>query len=173
MKSSLAGVVGLAILVAAVCGGCASQGMVTPCCGEIATYQWAPNPKILDLPNTEGMGTVRVRLVASSPPAVTYWHEYGTADAKEVIAYLGLVEVARTQFEPGERGMIELKLPPGKYWLRLAGNSLTIKADKEGVLRTKRFPDREKIVPVEVIDRSTSTVTVDYSCMGYPPFAGI
>jgi hypothetical protein len=172
---SVLGLVALAAASAAL-GGCGPKGTVGNCCqADGVTYQWAPNPKMPDFSGIDvaELGTVRVRLIASNPEAVDYWHQYGTASAKEVVAYLGLVEVGRVQFDPGDNGVLEIQLPPGKYWLRVAGNSLTTKPDADGVVRTKRFPDRETTLAVEVGRRVTTTVSLDYSCMGYPFYAAI
>jgi hypothetical protein len=171
MKLPVIAIIGVVVLSAAVQGCCCHLDT------KDQTWQWAPNPTYPDFETSgagaTGVGTVKVRLVAVDPQSVTYWRDYGTASFKEVVAYLGVVEVGRTQFNPGDTGVLEFKLPPGKYWLRLAGNSLTVKMTDEGREKTLRFPDREATVPVEVVSGRTRTVTVDYGCMGMPFFAAL
>jgi hypothetical protein len=169
MKVPVAVIAGVVVLSAVLQGCC--------CSTELSSWQWAPNPRYPDFAasgsGADGVGTARVRLVVSAPEAVSYWRTYGTATAKEVVAYVGLVEVGRTTFDPGATGNLEVKMPPGKYWLRLAGNSLTVTTTDDGREKVSRFFDREATVPVEITKGKTTTVTVDYSCIGYPIFAAL
>jgi hypothetical protein len=163
------------VLSAAVQGCCCRLGDQL---GADSAWEWAPNPTYPDFaasrPGESGVGTVRVRLIASDPQAVVYWRDYGTITSKEVAAYLGVVEVGRIAFNPGTTGVLEVKLPPGKYWLRLAGSSVTVKPADEGVPeKVLRFTDGEVTVPVEVAKGRTSTVTLDYGCAGMPFFAAL
>jgi hypothetical protein len=162
--------------LAAVLGVCALSGIVGGCCCHEAT-EGATTEKYPDFmkisPGAEGIGTVRIRLAALDPGAVTYWRNYSEAYSKEVVAYIGVVEVGRVEFTPGETGILETKLPPGEYWIKLRGYTVALTKTEAGDPKKVRTLDRETSIFVTVRNDHTSTATVDYSCMGYPFFAAL
>jgi len=165
MKLALAAVVGAMVLCGVLSGCCSRQAVGT----DSEKY-----PDFMKIsPGSEGIGTVRIRLVAADPSAVTYWRNYTQTYSKEVVASLGLVEVGRAEFNPGDTGVLETKLPPGTYWIKLRGYSVNMKTDEAGEPKKTRTLDRETAIPVTVRKNRTTNAAVDYCCVGYPMFSAL